>query len=310
MAWVAFYIVAAGGLTVAQQENNGDMFYQTMSSYGFSAAACAAIWSNICHESGGNPMAWETGRPENGRGLTQWTPSTKMSNWAAENHLNPDSGDVQCRRIYLEFTQPATYEQYYSTTNFPVSAAEFMNAAVDNSRTIEWWSEAFTRNYERPNEQRFQERKPAQFADARKYYERFSGEQPPVGSYRVTLNVSGSGYLTLNPSKTYYEEGEQITVRTTAYTGESLQSLSSTPDVGLSITNNTFAMPASNVIISAAFTGSGGGGGGGGGPQQEIDIVLRLVENNNIEAWRDGKIFQYCPNKQNTFALKVKVEEG
>lgn len=304
--WVAFYIVAAGGLTVEQQENNGDMFYQTMSSYGFSAAACAAIWSNILHESGGNPMAWETGRPENGRGLVQWTPSTKLSNWAADNNLNPDSGDVQCRRIYLEFSQPSVYEQYYSTGNFPVSAGEFMGASADASRTIEWWSEAFTRNYERPNEQAFQSRKEAQFADARKYYQRFSGEQPPSGSYRVTVSVSGQGSASISPSKTYYEEGEQITLNPSAYSGQTLEGVSSSPDVGVSTSNFTFTMPAANVVITVTFSGSGDGGGE---EPEVVEIVLRLVENNNLEAWKDGKIFQYCPNRQNTFTLKVEVEK-
>lgn len=308
MAWIAFYIVGSGGLTEAQQQNNADMFYQVMSGYGFSAAACAAIWSNILCESGGNPMAWETGNAANGRGLVQWTPSTKLSNWAAQNNLNPDDGNVQCRRLYLEFTQGGAgtpYEQYYPTTNFPETAAQFMNASV-NAHDIEYWSEAFTRNYERPNETAFQNRKETQFAYARTYYQRFSGEQPPSGSYRINVNVSGNGYVTLEPPRAAYTPREVVRVRAIAYTEYSLESITSVPDVGLTVNNLTFEMPSSNVIITATFSGSGGGGG----EPETIDLVLRLTTNANLEVWRDGKYVKFLPNEQNTFKLKIEEERN
>lgn len=301
MAWIAFYIIASGGLSVAQQQNNADMFYAAMSSYGFSDVACAAIWSNILFESGGNPMAWETGQVSNGFGLVQWTPATKIRNWAADNNLNPDDGNVQCRRIYLEFSNPSTYEQYYSTNNFPVSAQQFMNADL-SQHDITWWSEAFTRNYERPNEQAFQDRKAAQFAAAQEYYTRFSGEQPPSGEYRINVNVSGNGYATLNPQKSSYQPREVVRLQQVPYTGESLTAVSSVPDVGLTTSNLSFEMPSQNLIISVSFTG----GGGGGGQPETIELVLRLVENDNLEVWRDGVYEQFLPNEQNTFKLKIK----
>ena len=303
MAWIAFYIVASGGLTVAQQQNNADMFYAIMSTYGFSDVACASIWSNILFESGGNPMAWETGSPSNGFGLVQWTPETKIRNWASDNNLNPDDGNVQCRRIYLEFTQGGAgtpYEQYYPTQNFPVSAQQFMNADL-SQHDISWWSEAFTRNYERPNEERFQERKAAQFAAAQEYYQRFSGEQPPSGEYRITVSVSGNGYATLNPQKSSYAPREVVQLQPVAYTGESLTDVSSMPDVGVTPSNLTFEMPSGNLVITVTFTGSGGGGG----QPETIELVLSLVVNNNIEVWRDGVYEQFLPNEQNTFKLKI-----
>lgn len=306
MSWIAFYIVGSGGLVKEQQQANGDQFYTLMSGYGFSDVACAAIWSNILFESGGNPQAWETGNLSNGFGLTQWTPATKIRDWAANNNMNPDDGDVQCLRIYNEFLQPgpgSPFEQYYPTSNFPVSAAQFMSADL-SEHDMAWWSEAFTRNYERPNEQRFQERKAAQFAAALEYYERFSGEQPPPGNYRVNLNISGNGYAYLDPSKQYYEPREIITIKATAYTGESILSISSVPDVGMTLNKLSFEMPGQNVVISITFSGSGGGGGG----VQSEQLVLRLVENNNIEVWQNGKCIQWLPNEQNTFKLNLEVK--
>ena len=305
MAWIAFYIIASGGLTIAQQQNNADMFYQQMSAYGFSDAACAAIWSNILFESGGNPMAWETGSDSNGFGLTQWTPATKIRNWAAVNNLNPDDGNVQCQRLYNEFLHPGSgspFEQYYPTQNFPESAAQFMQAYI-NTHSIEYWSEAFTRNYERPDETKFQERKQAQFQAARDY-QRFSGEQPPAGNYRINTNVSGNGYVALNPQKGYYEAREIVSINPIPYTGESLLSISSVPDLGLTPTNLSFEMPGSNLVITAAFSGSGGGGG----EPQKIDLLLRLVENDNIEVWKEGKCIEWLANEQNTFKLTIEVE--
>ena len=298
MAWVAFYIVGSGGLTQAQQQNNGDQFYQIMSGYGFTPAACAAIWSNVLCESGGNPMAWETGQPNNGFGLTQWTPSTKIRDWASNNNMNPDDGNVQCQRINLEFTQPSTYQQYYSTTNFPESASQFKNADL-NTHNIEYWSEAFTRNYERPNEDYFQRRKAQQFAYAREYYERFSGEQPPAGSYRINVNVSGNGNYELSPQQSYYQPNTQIDITLNPDDGEQVESISSSPDVGIDLDNLTFSMPSENVEIDIVFSGSGGGGG------KTRTFVLRLVENQNIEVWENGRIIKYLPNEQNTFKLKI-----
>lgn len=306
MSWIAFYTIGYGGLNETQQQQNADLFYQTMSTYGFSAAACAAIWSNILCESGGNPQAWETGNVNNGFGLTQWTPATKIRNWATANNLNPDDGNVQCQRLYLEFTQPGSgspFEQYYPTTNFPETAGAFMVADL-STHNIEYWSEAFTRNYERPNEARFQERKETQFQYARDYYARFTGEEPPIGTWRIITNVSGNGYVTLNPQKPYYSPREVVSLRLVPYTGETILNIASTPDVGLSLSNLTFEMPNGNLFISVTFSGSGGGGG-----SSTETLMLRLVENNNLEVWQNGKCIKWLANEQNTFKLKIEREE-
>lgn len=305
MAWISFYSVGTGGLNAAQQQNNALAFWSAMSSRGFTACAAAAIWSNILCESGGNPQVWETGKVDDGFGLVQWTPATKIRNWATNNELDPNSGDVQCLRIYYEFTQPSTYQQYYSTSSFPVSASDFKSAAITSARSLSWWSEAFTRNYERPNETNFQNRKATQFAYAQSAYTLFTGSTPPTpdpppsgNRYYITLQQSGSGAVDVTPWKsTGYGAGESVTLQVAAASGWRLKQINSDPELYLTHSGQVFTMPSANVTIFAIFEQE---------PEKEVGISLRLVENKGIELWIDGKYKRLLPNNYNTYQFKLK----
>lgn len=69
-------------------------------------------------------------------------------------------------------------------------------------------------------------------------------------TYTVSCDVSGSGTLTCSPSNTYW--GNTITLSPSAATGWQLSSYSSNPSV--TISNNTFTLPQSNVTVTANFT--------------------------------------------------------
>lgn len=313
MAWVSFYVVGWGGLNDAQQRNNGNMFWAAMRNYGFTACAAAAIWSNILHESGGNPQAWETGSTKNGFGLVQWTEATKLIDWARGLGLDPNSGDVQCLRINNEFKNPSAYgSQYYINPffNFNASASDFINAQISASRSIEWWSECFTRNYERPNERNFQERKEAQFASARTYYQIFSGQTPdpptpptpPTGYYSITMQQSGNGSIDVTPWKPNgYAAGESVTLQIRASSGWKIKQINSDPELNLTHSGQTFKMPSANVTIFAIFEEEEI-------PEKEVLIALRLVENNSLELRINGEYKRWLPNNFNTFEFRLKGE--
>lgn len=310
MAWISFYIVGQGGLNETQQRNNGNMFWSVMRSRGFTACAAAAIWSNILCESGGNPRAWETGNVENGFGLTQWTPSYKFTDWARNSGYDPNSGDVQCLRIALEFLYPghgSTYEQYYSTGSFPVSASEFRSSVIGSGRGIEWWSEAFTRNYERCDEAAFQARKETQFGYARTYYQIFSGStpDPPTppptpGKYSISCQQSGSGAVDVTPWKpSGYNAGESVTVLVQPSSGWRLKQINTDPELYLTESGQTFIMPAANLVIFAVFEEAPE-------PEKEVVIALRLAENRSLELRIDGTFVTTLPNDFDTFKFKMK----
>lgn len=131
-------------LTQAEMENNAQMFYLRMTTYGFSLNAIAGMLGNIQTESGINPGIWENLDPfEGGYGLVQWTPYSNYSNWAGAGWEN--NGDKQCERINYEF---ANGLQYYPTGSHPLTAGQFK---VSNDSAADL-AETFLYNYERPSD--------------------------------------------------------------------------------------------------------------------------------------------------------------
>ena len=77
---------------------------------------------------------------------------------------------------------------------------------------------------------------------------------PSTGSdYRVILKASANG--TVNVDKTTAKEGEKVTVTATPADGYVLDTVSvkDSKDADVTVTGNTFAMPASDVTVSAVF---------------------------------------------------------
>lgn len=79
-------------------------------------------------------------------------------------------------------------------------------------------------------------------------------------TYTVTLNQTTGGTISATPTSA--AQGTTITLTATPDSGYSFGSWSTTPSV--TITDNTFTMPASDVSISATWTENGGGTGGDG----------------------------------------------
>lgn len=132
-------------LSQSEMENNAKIFYNRMTSYGFTLQAISAMLGNIQAESGINPGIWESLEPyEGGYGLVQWTPYTKYSEWAGSNWQN--NGDKQCERINYEFNNGLQWSTDYeyavdmTSTEFKVSTDSVSSLAI-----------AFLWNYENPN---------------------------------------------------------------------------------------------------------------------------------------------------------------
>ena len=100
MAWTS----RNGHLTQAEMEGNATMAANYFTNQNWTLNAICAMLGNMQAESGINPGIWENFVPySTGYGLTQWTPYTKLSDWAdAEGLPWLDDGTTQCKRIDYE----------------------------------------------------------------------------------------------------------------------------------------------------------------------------------------------------------------
>ena len=119
-------------LTAAETEENAGMVYGFLYPRGWTINAIAALCGNMQVESGINPGIWENLQPYvGGYGLTQWTPYTKLADWATGQGLTwLDNGDTQCERIDYEalnnlqwfynaevgMSPPITFTQFTTST--------------------------------------------------------------------------------------------------------------------------------------------------------------------------------------------------
>lgn len=132
---------------------------------------------------------------------------------------------------------------------------------------------------------------------------------PPPTGLALTVNVTGSGTVTKDPSKTSYDTNDVVTL--TANPTGTNTFLNWGGDIGTnSPTDNpiTIVMDASKTV-TAAFTTSGGGGGGGGEGFTTITVLVngegRVTPNlNNKNRLKIGKRYRLTahPKKDWVFA--------
>lgn len=133
-------------LNKAEMEANATYIAAVLLSAGWSMNAIAGVLGNMQSESGINPGMWEgrqEGNPKKGLGLTQWTPASKLIDWANENGYKSYT-DIDCQldRLKLEFTSNL---QYYPTEEFPMKRGEFPTSTKSPYEL----ACVFARNYER-----------------------------------------------------------------------------------------------------------------------------------------------------------------
>lgn len=95
------WIVSNAYLSQDERDNNAKCLHNVLAGiYHWSINAICAVAGNFDGESNLNPGIWQNldeGNTRLGLGLGQWTPATKLLNWASENNLAWGNGDNQCR---------------------------------------------------------------------------------------------------------------------------------------------------------------------------------------------------------------------
>jgi hypothetical protein len=160
MAWISPDDV---WLTEAQSLQNAQLVANHFAGK-WTPQAISALCGNMRHESSINPNIWEYGYGHSlsrGYGLVQWTPASKYIDWTKGQGLEWSNGDSQLARIDYEQEKGI---QWIKTSSYNLS----FNAFTKSTKSIDYLTQAFTWNYERPNRQAGQESTPARIAFAKK----------------------------------------------------------------------------------------------------------------------------------------------
>jgi len=133
-------------LTQSQMASNAQYILNYLRARGWTKNAVCGMLGNMQTESTINPGIWQSLQENNmnvGFGLVQWTPASKFINWANENGLYYLNIDSQLMRILYEVENQI---QWYSTSNYPMSFANF----TQSTQSPSYLAAAFIYNYERP----------------------------------------------------------------------------------------------------------------------------------------------------------------
>lgn len=173
-------------LSRAEMEVNARYIAHVLLRKGWTLNAIAGLLGNMESESHINPGIWQSldeGDTSGGFGLVQWTPATKLIEWAEGKGVDYMDIDTQIGRLLWEMDEGV---QYYPTDNYPETFAEF---AISDAEP-DYLAAAFLYNYERPAEPKPEERG----AQARAWYLFLmdlveGGALPPTKSRRRGLSL-------------------------------------------------------------------------------------------------------------------------
>lgn len=137
-------------LTEAQSLENAQLVVNRMLKNGWSKNAICAVLGNMRHESSVNPNMYEyeyAWVEDRGFGLVQWTPRSKYWNWALNNGYSENElRDGEAQLDFMDYEMKNGI-QWISTPNYPLSYKEFSVSKA----SLDYLTQAFTWNYERPN---------------------------------------------------------------------------------------------------------------------------------------------------------------
>ena len=127
------------------QINNAKAIFSFFINKGWTAQSICGMLGNIQVESGFRPDLHEYGGGP-GYGLVQWTPKSKLVDWANSRNLNYKTLETQCQRIQWELENK---QQWISTKAYSMTFKQFSQSR----QTPTYLANAFIRNYERPKVQ-------------------------------------------------------------------------------------------------------------------------------------------------------------
>lgn len=153
-------------LTAEQRRHNAsNIFYFFKLNYDWKTDAIAAVVGNMEAESGLSPTQVQGGAsvitPSTGLGLVQWTPSTKLTEWASGAGKDWRSGYTQLQRMIVEYLAPSgtpDHEWYaaqsggydYRGCYYYSTFAHRENDDFDAPMDVNYKAGAFVVNYLRP----------------------------------------------------------------------------------------------------------------------------------------------------------------
>jgi len=150
-------------LSLSEMQENAKFIYKQFYGLGWTLNSIAGMLGNMQRESTINPGIWQSlkeGNLEGGYGLVQWTPATKLIDWAEERGWDYSHIQVQCMKIHYEMVDGG---QYYETSSYPLSFKEFS----ESTESPEYLASAFLYNYERAGVSAEEERR----TNARYWYD-------------------------------------------------------------------------------------------------------------------------------------------
>lgn len=126
------YISANRFLTEEEKKTNARYIWNYLGSRGWTMNAVAGMLGNMETESSINPGIWQdlnSGNMSGGFGLVQWTPATKLINWANNKGLVYTALDTQLERIIYE--QTTENGQFSSAgTSYNMTFTQFKNSTL------------------------------------------------------------------------------------------------------------------------------------------------------------------------------------
>lgn len=260
--WAAVWTTSYGALTSSQIDNNAQIGYDYLRNNGYTIAAALGVLANLNAEGGMNPGQWEHGynySTSRGFGLGQWTPSTKFSDWlgVSAGSRSMMNGDKQMEYLVENTGQWSTiyvasngYSSYYK--RYTIYFASQSDYAKDDTHTPADLAIAWACQWERPGSSYLNSS-----ATARKNYANHFADVLNLGgslpeAYTITIEVEGNGTATASAESA--SEGDTITLTATPNEGDTFSEWQVVSG-NVTITDNTFTMPAEDVIIKAVFTG-------------------------------------------------------
>ena len=167
-------------LTESESLENAQLVVNRLLKKGWSKNAICAVCGSMRPESSVNPNMYEFGfdwTADKGFGLVQWTPRSKYWNWALANGYKESelrNGDAQMDFFDYEMEQGL---QWIATPNYPMTYKQFSRS----KQSVDYLTQAFTWNYERPNEADGIKTTPERIRFAKMCYNKldFSGASTP-----------------------------------------------------------------------------------------------------------------------------------
>ena len=163
--------------------SNAKYIYNYFRARGWTAQAICGMLGNMQGESGIIADIDERGGG-GGYGLVQWTPKSKLVNWANARGLNYRSVDTQCQRIQWELENGL---QFIRTNAYPLTFKQY----IVSTESAAYLAKVFINNYKTPANPN----QPNRWAWATNWYNILAGGQPtptptPGGDTYYTV-VSG-----------------------------------------------------------------------------------------------------------------------